>query len=350
MVVMLLYLLNLNLSKMWAAVVASERACVYRALHHLKGFSGNGCHGMELKNLGCLETQPEPDLNLRLPNTALPVWPWPCYLSILSLHVLISMKRWCLTRRAARRIKGRDSVRAHSLVLGMLSPSLHWKYVEPADVATPDGGFLCLQMEKGIQKRYFFNVCFAYIHIWCLKTKWHIHDVISQKCSPGANYRLYLTKYWIAFFLDQLLRSCRLLSCIPDLLIWSIVFFGNFWPTALTLETQPMSIYNKQLYSKGLQKHPQPSMQVYNDSLCTGLAGSLAQALCPDTIRLETGLQSPPLFVLCLRLLWAVPTWEQREMRFGEGAGDHFPCDSLSLLRWGKGDSEGLKWERFSTI
>lgn len=87
------------------------------------------------------------------------------------------------------------------------------------------------------------------------------------------------------------------MRCIPDLLIWSVIFFWNFWPTALTLEAQPMSIYNRQFYSKGFQKRPEPSKQVYNDSLCTGLAGSLPQALCPWWNQARDWPQSPPLFV-----------------------------------------------------
>lgn len=298
---------------------------------------------MEWKSTSWLETQPEPDLNLGRPDTALPAWAWPCYLSILSLHVLISVKRWCLTQRVVRRIKGKYSIRAHGLVLGMLSQPLHWKYVEPADVATPDGSFLCLQVEKGIQKRFFFNICFAYIHICCLKTEWHTHGVISQKCSPGVNYRLYLTRSWIAFSLVQLLRSCQLLSGTPDLLIWSVVFFWNFWPTALTLEAQPVSIYNRQLYSKSLQKRHSLPCKCTMTPCAQGLLGLWPRPCAPDTIRLETGLQSPSLFVLCLRLLWAVPTWEQREMRFGEGAGDHFPCDSPLFTSMGERRLRGVE-------
>lgn len=57
-----------------------------------------------------------------------------------------------------RRIKGRDSNGAHSLVLGGPHPPPGCKYVEPADLASPDGSFLCLQMEGDVQKRLFLHV------------------------------------------------------------------------------------------------------------------------------------------------------------------------------------------------
>lgn len=90
------------------------------------------------------------------------------------------------------------------------------------------------------------------------------------------------------------------MSCTPDLLIWSVIFFWNFWPTALTLEAQPMSIYNRQFYSKGFQKRPEPSKQVYNDSLCT--RACWVSALGPVSL-MKSGwrLAAEPSFV-CLRL------------------------------------------------
>lgn len=86
--------------------------------------------------------------------------------------------------------------------------------------------------------------------------EWHIYTIINQKCSPGADSRLYLTKRWSSFFLVQLLSSALLMSWTPDLLMWSVIFFWNFWPTVLTLEAQPMSIYNRPFYSKGFQECP----------------------------------------------------------------------------------------------
>lgn len=111
------------------------------------------------------------------------------------------------------------------------------------------------------------------------------------------------------------------MRCIPDLLIWSVIFFWNFWPTALTLEAQPMSIYNRQFYSKGFQKRPEPSKQVYNDSLCTRACWVSA----PGPVSLmKSGwrLAAEPSFVcLCLQLLWAVPTRSSGRWDLGKGLG-----------------------------
>lgn len=73
------------------------------------------------------------------------------------------------------------------------------------------------------------------------------------ECSPGVNSGLFdsflLPNLLISFFF-QLLSSCPLKSCAPDFLRWGIILFWNGWPPALTLEAQPMSIYNSQFYSK----------------------------------------------------------------------------------------------------
>lgn len=97
-----------------------------------------------------------------------------------------------------------------------------------------------------------------------------------------------------------------------------------------------MSIYNRQLYSKGFQKCPQFSKQLYNDPLCTGARWVLGPRPCdPDKIRQEDWASELPFVCLMPSLALRCASSEQWDMRFGEGAGDHFPCDSLSSLQWG---------------
>lgn len=117
---------------------------------HFEGYSGNRCHIVQRKEHGLAGVSAWTDLHLNLSCPVLPVWTWPCYLPSLCPCVLICMKRWqSLTQRAVKRMKWKDLNRAYSTVLGIQSP-LCWKYVELADMATPDGSFLCLQMEGGI--------------------------------------------------------------------------------------------------------------------------------------------------------------------------------------------------------
>lgn len=82
-----------------------------------------------------------------------------------------------------------------------------------------------------------------------------------------------------------------------------------------------MSIYNRQFYSKGFQKRPEPSKQVYNDSLCTRACWVSA----PGPVSLmKSGwrLAAEPSFVcLCLQLLWAVPTRSSGRWDLGKGLG-----------------------------
>lgn len=145
---------------------------------------------MDGKSLGWLENQPEAGLSLNLLQTVLPVWAWPWRFPSLSLHVLISMKKWRLTPRAARRSRERIPS-AHRPRAWHICPPLHWKYVEwswrtwQCQMAV---FFVCRCKEAG--RDFFLNVWFAHIHKGCLKTEWHIHDVIIQKCSPGVNFRL----------------------------------------------------------------------------------------------------------------------------------------------------------------
>lgn len=89
--------------------------------------------------------------------------------------------------------------------------------------------------------------------------------------TPVLCYRLSLAKPKIPFFLLQLLGS-SLLMTMPDLLIWNIVFFffWNFWVSALIAEFWPMTIYNRQFYSKVFQKCPCSSKRMHNDLLCPG--------------------------------------------------------------------------------
>lgn len=168
-----------------------------------------------------------------------------------------------------------------------------------------------------------------------------------------VNYRLCRAQPRIPSFLVQWLSigpRPLLMSCSPDPLIWSVIFFWNFWPTAVTLEAQPMSIYNRQLYSKGLPKCPWSSRRAYNDLLCAGSRWVFGpRPWAPDRIRLEARAPESSFVCLMLSVALSCASSEQWEMRFGEGAGDHFPCDSLSLLRWGRKDSDGSTRERFPT-
>lgn len=49
-----------------------------------------------------------------------------------------------------------------------------------------------------------------------------------------------------------------------------IFFFWNFWVSALIAEFWPMTIYNRQFYSKVFQKCPCSSKRMHNDLLCPG--------------------------------------------------------------------------------
>lgn len=77
-----------------------------------------------------------------------------------------------------------------------------------------------------------------------------------------------------------------------------------------------------------------------------GLLGLCPRPRVPDEIRLETGRRA----LLCLSMpsiALSCANSEQREMRFGEGVGDHFPCDSPSLLRWGRQTQRGRSGKDF---
>lgn len=122
------------------------------------------------------------------------------------------------------------------------------------------------------RKGRFFPFAFLYIHIWSLRRKMAYPGCPQPEMStPVLCYRLSLAKPRIPFFLLQLLGS-SLLMIMPDLLIWNIVFFffWSFWVSALIAELWPMTIYNRQFYSKVFQKCPCSSKCMHNDLLCPG--------------------------------------------------------------------------------
>lgn len=83
---------------------------------------------------------------------------------------------------------------------------------------------------------------------------------------------------------------------------------------------------------------------MYNDPLSTGGCWVFGpRPSVPDKTRLEDRLQSPPFVCLMPWIALSSANWEQWEVRFGEGAGDHDPHDSLSLFRWGKKKTQEVK-------
>lgn len=157
------------------------RALILKVSVEMGGMESGG------KSMGWL-----PDLNLSLPCTAFLVWARPRCFPSLSFHVVISMKRWCLTPRAAGRIGERIQLEHTALclacsVLHCTENPRMWSWLT---LQLQMAVFFVCRWKEAFRKDFIFNVWFAYIHIWCLKTEWHSHDVISQKCSPGVNYRL----------------------------------------------------------------------------------------------------------------------------------------------------------------
>lgn len=114
--------------------------------------------------------------------------------------------------------------------------------------------FVC-RWKEAFQKDVFL-MCGLHIFICDVEQLNGLSMMLSARnVPPGVNHRLCLTN--LGFLSSPSNGSVvALMSYTPDLLIWSVIFFWDFWPTAVTLEAQPMSIYNRQLYSKGFQKLP----------------------------------------------------------------------------------------------
>lgn len=117
--------------------------------------------------------------------------------------------------------------------------------------------------------------------------------------------------------------------------MWGVILFWKCWPPALTLEARPMSIYNSRFYSKASRSAQSLPSKCTMTPCAQGLLGPCPRPVPPiESGWMETGRRA----LLCLRpsIALSSASSELREMRSGEGAGDHFPCDSLSSLRWGR--------------
>lgn len=140
-------------------------------------------------------------------------------------------------------------------------------------LCTQDDSSLCLHIEGGIQKRQvFFPLCFFIYTYMVFKKENGIPRMASarnvhsssllQVVSCQAQDSFLLTPVAWEFPINDHARPFNMEHCI--------FFFWNFWVSALIAEFWPMTIYNRQFYSKVFQKCPCSSKCTYNDLLYPG--------------------------------------------------------------------------------